>query len=130
GGIRGLSRHHALPMGNGAILAGDDGTPAGNGRPMAEGGVGRPGIDLMVGKSRLNGRRWPRVALGLVLSAVCLWLAVRGVRPAEVAQALGQARLLPLVAAVVIEMANFWAIAARWQALCTPPDVPSRAQLF
>lgn len=81
-----------------------------------------------------NGRaRWRlyvRMALGLLLSLLCLVLAFWGVRWDVVAVTLGQVRILLLLAAVGIEFLTFWAIAARWQRLFAPHPAPPRARLF
>jgi uncharacterized protein (TIRG00374 family) len=71
-----------------------------------------------------------QIALGLLFSALCLFLALRGVRLDELASVLGKARPLPLLAAVVVEMLTFLAIAARWQRLFTPHPAPSLGRLF
>jgi uncharacterized protein (TIRG00374 family) len=71
-----------------------------------------------------------QVAVGLLLSALCLFLALRGVRLDELASVLGKARPLPLLAAVGVEILTFWAIAARWQRLFTPHPAPRLGRLF
>ena len=71
-----------------------------------------------------------RIGLGLLLSAVCLYLALRGVRWGELASVLGRARPLLLLAGVGIEILTIVAIAARWQRLFTPHPAPSLGRLF
>jgi len=71
-----------------------------------------------------------QVALGLLFSAACLYLALRGVQLGDLASALGRARPLPLLVAVAIEILTFLAIAARWQRLFTPHSAPSLGRLF
>jgi len=71
-----------------------------------------------------------QVALGLLLSVLCLFLALRGVRLGELVSVLGRARPLPLLAAVGVEILTFVAIAARWQRLFTPHPAPSLGRLF
>jgi uncharacterized protein (TIRG00374 family) len=71
-----------------------------------------------------------QVALGLLFSALCLFLALRGVRLDDLASVLGRARPLPLLAAVGVEILTFVAIAARWQRLFTPHPLPQLRRLF
>jgi hypothetical protein len=80
---------------------------------------------------RAGGRWWPavRLALGLLLSALGVWLVLRGVSLARVAAVLGQARLGLLAAAVAADLVLAAAIAARWQLLFVPP-LPARGRLF
>ena len=59
--------------------------------------------------------RAAQLALGLVVSALCLWLAMNDVRPAEVLQALRQANYLGFVALVALTVAGFWLRALRWR---------------
>jgi hypothetical protein len=78
-----------------------------------------------------RGRLWPvvRVAIGLTLSALGLWLAVRGVRLSAVQAVLSQVRPVPLLAAVAVDLAIVWAMAARWRRLFVPP-LPRLGWLF
>lgn len=55
--------------------------------------------------------------LGVGVSLVLLWFAVRGVDLREVAQALGQVRPVWLVPVVVTIFVRFWLTAVRWQLL-------------
>ena len=71
-----------------------------------------------------------QVAFGLLFSALCLFLALRGVRLGELASALGRARPLLLLAAVGVELITFGAIAARWQRLFTAHSAPPLGRLF
>lgn len=71
-----------------------------------------------------------QVVLGLLFSALCLFLALRGVRLDKVAAVLGQAEPLTLLAAVGIEILTFLAIAARWQRLFVPGCMPKLRRLF
>jgi glycosyltransferase 2 family protein len=86
------------------------------------------------GKARTQPARIARsavqVALGLLFSAACLYLALRGVQLGSLASTLGRARPLPLLAAVAVEILTFLAIAARWQRLFTPHPAPSPGRLF
>jgi len=70
------------------------------------------------------------VVLGLLLSALCLFLALRGVQLDVLASVLGHARPVPLLAAVGVEVLTFVAIAARWRRFFTPHPSPSLGRLF
>jgi uncharacterized membrane protein YbhN (UPF0104 family) len=64
----------------------------------------------------MRGKVW----LGVAVSAVLLWVAVRGVNPDEVLQQLRQVRpvwLLPVLASIFL---RFWLTAVRWQLLLRP----------
>lgn len=71
-----------------------------------------------------------QVVLGLLFSALCLFLALRGVRLDELASMLGRTRPLPLLAAVGVELVTFLAISARWRLFFTPHPAPSFRRLF
>lgn len=75
--------------------------------------------------------RWLRPLIGLLMSVVFLLLALRGVDLSAVWAALRQARLLPVVFALVCVNAVNVAKAVRWQIILRPqaPDVPL-ARLF
>ena len=75
-------------------------------------------------------RRTVRILLGTLISLCCLVLVLRGVQWDVVAGALGNMRLLFLVAAVAVEFLTFWAIAARWQRLFGPHASPAQSRLF
>jgi glycosyltransferase 2 family protein len=64
----------------------------------------------------MRGKVW----LGMAVSAVLLWVAVRGVNPDEVLQQLRQIRpgwLVPVLASIFL---RFWLTAVRWQLLLRP----------
>ena len=71
-----------------------------------------------------------QIAFGLLFSAACLFLALRGVQLDDLASALAQVRPLPLLVAVGVEILTFLLIAARWQRLFTPHPAPSLGRLF
>jgi uncharacterized protein (TIRG00374 family) len=71
-----------------------------------------------------------QLALGLVISAVCLWLAMHDVRPAEVIAALGQANYLGFLALVALTLLGFWIRAFRWRWLLTTPEPLSADALY
>ena len=83
-----------------------------------------------MGNQQSQWRSHLRTCLGVLLSLVFLALAFRDVQLHVVASTLSQVNLLLLAAAVAVEMATFWAIAARWQRFFTPRLPPSSARLF
>jgi uncharacterized protein (TIRG00374 family) len=60
------------------------------------------------------------VVIGLVISAVFLWLAFRNLDPLSVLQAMGNANLLWIAVSVLIFLASVYVIAWRWQFLINP----------
>ena len=73
----------------------------------------------------------PAILLGVAVSAVCLWVAVRGVDFAQIRPAFAAAdyRTLPILGLLLV--AFFWTKAVRWAALLRPlprgSDEPFRA---
>ncbi len=61
-----------------------------------------------------------KAIVGLAVSGVCLYGAVRGLQPAEVWQAFKQANYVWIVPAVVLYLFALVARTARWQALLSP----------
>jgi len=61
-----------------------------------------------------------KLAAGITISVVCVWLSMKDVRLTEVWQALRHARLLGFVAAVVSTLLGFWLRAVRWRWLMPP----------
>ena len=61
-------------------------------------------------------------AVGIVISAVCLWFAMHDVRPIEVWRALGQANYLGFVAVMALTLFGFWLRAFRWRWLINTPQ--------
>jgi glycosyltransferase 2 family protein len=77
--------------------------------------------------------RWVQLALGIVISAGCIALAVRGLDLAHVAEALSSAAYGWLLPAIALYFAGVWVRAVRWRLLLAPvrPDRPvSAARLF
>ncbi len=68
--------------------------------------------------------------IGVVISAVCLWLAMHDVRPAEVLAALSQANYLGFAALIVLTLLGFWIRAFRWRWLLTTPEPLAIAPLY
>jgi uncharacterized protein (TIRG00374 family) len=68
--------------------------------------------------------------VGLLLSLVCLALALRDVQVDVVLATLGRVDLRLLLAAVGVELLTFWVIALRWRRLFPPGDAPPAGQLF
>jgi hypothetical protein len=58
-----------------------------------------------------------KLLIGVVISAVCIWLSMRDVRPAEVWNALLQARPLGVAGIFFTTLLAFWVRAVRWRAL-------------
>ena len=83
-----------------------------------------------MGNQQTRWRSHLRTCLGVLLSLVFLALAFRDVNLHVVASTLRQVNLLLLAAAVAVELATFWAIAARWQRFFTPRVPPSSERLF
>ena len=71
-----------------------------------------------------------RAWLGLLLSALGLWLALRQVDWAALGATLADVKPGLLLAAVVAEMASLWASAIRWRKLLWPHQRPTVGQLF
>jgi uncharacterized protein (TIRG00374 family) len=65
-----------------------------------------------------------------MISAVCLWLAMHDVRPAEVVAALAQADYLGFAALIVLTLFGFWLRALRWRWLLTTPRPVGLDALF
>jgi len=61
-----------------------------------------------------------RLAFGIAVSAVCVWLSMKDVRPAEVLHALARSRPLGMVLVVLATLAGFWLRALRWRWLLPP----------
>jgi glycosyltransferase 2 family protein len=74
----------------------------------------------------MRGKFW----LGVVVSAVLLWVAVRGVRLEEIQQSLAEVRpvwLLPVLLSIAV---RFWLTAVRWQVLLRPVKLVGLHRLF
>ena len=71
-----------------------------------------------------------KLALGIAISAVCLWFAMHDVEPAEVFRALRQANYLGFVALMVLTLLGFWLRAFRWRWMLNTPKPVSTAALF
>jgi len=71
-----------------------------------------------------------QLAVGVVISAVCLWLAMHDVRPGEVLEALGQANYLGFVALVLLTLLGFWLRAFRWRWLLASDRPVATGALF
>lgn len=70
------------------------------------------------------------LVLGLVCSAVFLWLAVRSIDVGQLAETLGRARLLWAFPFLIALAAFCWMKAARWVVLLEPVAPSSTAQLL
>lgn len=60
---------------------------------------------------------WVGVCLGIILGALCLWLAVRQVPLRDLGTILSRARYAWLFPAVLLHLLAIWVRAARWEAL-------------
>lgn len=58
-----------------------------------------------------------KLGLGLAISAVCVWLSMRDVRPAEVWAALAQSRPAGFAGVIAATLVGFWLRAVRWRPL-------------
>ncbi len=61
-----------------------------------------------------------KLALGIAVSAVCVWLSMKDVRPGEVLGALRTARPVGFLLVVVATLLGFWLRAFRWRWLMPP----------
>ena len=68
--------------------------------------------------------------IGLAISAVCLYLAMHDVRPAEVLAALSQANYVGFVLLIALTLLGFWIRAYRWRWLLTTPELLPTAPLY
>ena len=71
-----------------------------------------------------------KIGVGVVVSALCVWLSMRDVRPAEVWHALRQANYLGFVAACVLTLLAFVLRAIRWRPLLSTPRPIGYPSLF
>jgi len=72
-----------------------------------------------------------RFLLGVLISAVALWLALRNVEGAELARSLREVQLLYLLVAFVFTvLVRFWLTALRWQVLLQPIKPIGTHRLF
>src|SRR4051812_5181886 len=70
------------------------------------------------------------VALGLAVSAVCCWIALRQVDLGDVADTLGEADYPWLVPALAALMVANWMRAERWRAIFPPEERPGLSPAF
>lgn len=74
--------------------------------------------------------RRARFIVGVAISAVCVWWAMREVRPAEVWLALRQANWLGFAATMALTLLGFWIRAFRWRWLLKTPKPISLDSLY
>lgn len=74
-------------------------------------------------------KRW-QFWLGVVISVVCLWLALRGLKLAEVWDALKTANYWWLIPGVAVYFVGVWARAWRWHYLLKPIKAISTNKMF
>ena len=87
-------------------------------------GAGTPDA-AMNGRSRLPSAKAALVVLGLVVSALFGYLAVRGVQPSETWQALANTEYVWLVPGTILFAVAFLIRAVRWQSLFAPARRPA-----
>ena len=75
-------------------------------------------------------KRTLKLAVGIVVSAVCVWWSMRDVRPGEVFLALRQANYLGFAAVMASTLFGFWIRAVRWGSLITESRPIRRGSLF
>jgi hypothetical protein len=66
-------------------------------------------------------KRLLQFALALAISAVCVWISMKDVRLADVADALRRANWGGFVAAMALTIFGFWMRAVRWRSLISAP---------
>lgn len=71
-----------------------------------------------------------QLTLGLVISAVCVWLSMKDMRIAEVWAALRQANYMGFVGVCMVTLFGFWLRAIRWRLLIRSPQRISTDSLF
>ena len=71
-----------------------------------------------------------KIAIGIVVSALGVWLSMRDVRPTEVWQALRQANYFGFVAAALLTLLAFLVRAIRWRPLMSTPRPVGYGRLF
>jgi len=69
-----------------------------------------------------------KIWLGVAVSAVLLWVAVRGVNLDEVLQQLRQVQLVWLIPVLASILVRFWLTALRWQLLLRPAKRDARTR--
>ena len=71
-----------------------------------------------------------KVGIGIVVSALGVWLSMRDVRPAEVWEALRQANYFGFVTAALLTLIAFLVRAIRWRSLLSTPRPVGYGRLF
>jgi uncharacterized protein (TIRG00374 family) len=75
-------------------------------------------------------KRTLKLAVGIAVSAFCVWLSMRDVRPAEVWHALSQANYIGFAAVMASTLIGFWIRAVRWGSLIHEPRPIRTSSLF
>jgi glycosyltransferase 2 family protein len=75
-------------------------------------------------------KHWVKVAAGIVISAACVWLSMRDVRPGEVLAALREANYLGFAFVTAMTLLAFFIRAVRWRPLLSTPQRISTDSLF
>ncbi len=71
-----------------------------------------------------------KLGAGIAVSALCVWLSMRDVRPGEVWAALRQSNGLLFMAAAALTIVGFWIRALRWRSLLATPQPLGMPSLF
>jgi hypothetical protein len=71
-----------------------------------------------------------QLALGIAISAVCLWFAMHDVQPHQVWRALRQANYVGFVALMALTLFGFWLRAFRWRWMLTTPQPVATHALY
>jgi len=71
-----------------------------------------------------------KLAIGIAVSAVCVWLSMKDVRLSEVTSALAHANYLGFVATMGLTIFGFWVRAVRWRWLISTPKPVATGSLF
>src|SRR6476661_26322 len=66
-----------------------------------------------------------RIALGLIVSAICLYFVLRGVDWGEVLNHLSQVNLPLFLLSMVLMLVAYFLMAWRWQLLLAPLELPA-----
>jgi uncharacterized protein (TIRG00374 family) len=75
-------------------------------------------------------KRSLKLAIGIAISAVCVWWSMRDVRPDEVWRALRQANYFGFVVVMATTLLGFWIRAVRWGSLIHEPRPIRSDSLF
>jgi glycosyltransferase 2 family protein len=75
-------------------------------------------------------RRWLNILIALVVSVVCVWLAMRHVSLSEMLRVLRSANYFGFIGSMALTILGFWVRAERWRSLIAVPRRISTDSLF